>query len=268
MKTQLLQDIQDSAAGRAFPAAAPRGPTPPRPPDGARRADARAEAGGPAAPFPASDPPPATAGDDPPATAIPDWLAERLREDAAQAERAEQRTRWQRRAVGTGIAAGALSVVLAAALWLVQEHRVDGALVVVANTTPTIAIPVPDDGAAAGTVNAAPRTAVDLPSTPSAMDAPAAAPDGSAGADDSAQPTLEAPTPAPSTPSSDAPTPQVQQASPKRSAARTNSPGASASSTRLRREETLMQCRAHGYDARQCAARACTMTRYGFACRG
>ena len=39
-------------------------------------------------------------------------------------------------------------------------------------------------------------------------------------------------------------------------------------SPRQRREETLMQCRAHGYDARQCIERGCTMTRYGFACRG
>jgi hypothetical protein len=39
-------------------------------------------------------------------------------------------------------------------------------------------------------------------------------------------------------------------------------------SPRQRREETLMQCRAHGYDARQCIERACTMTRYGLACKG
>jgi hypothetical protein len=39
-------------------------------------------------------------------------------------------------------------------------------------------------------------------------------------------------------------------------------------STRQRREETLMQCRANGYDARQCIERACTMTRYGLACKG
>jgi hypothetical protein len=37
---------------------------------------------------------------------------------------------------------------------------------------------------------------------------------------------------------------------------------------RERREETLMQCRAHGYDERQCIRRGCAMTRYGFACRG
>jgi hypothetical protein len=39
-------------------------------------------------------------------------------------------------------------------------------------------------------------------------------------------------------------------------------------SPRERREETLMQCRAHGYDERQCIRRGCAMTRYGFACRG
>jgi hypothetical protein len=45
-------------------------------------------------------------------------------------------------------------------------------------------------------------------------------------------------------------------------------PVAANPSPRQRREETLMQCRAHGYDARQCIERACTMTRYGLACKG
>jgi hypothetical protein len=39
-------------------------------------------------------------------------------------------------------------------------------------------------------------------------------------------------------------------------------------SARQRREELLMQCRAHGYDERRCFQRACTMTRYGLVCRG
>ena len=39
-------------------------------------------------------------------------------------------------------------------------------------------------------------------------------------------------------------------------------------SYRQRYEETLMQCRAHGYDERQCLQRGCEMTRYGFACKG
>jgi hypothetical protein len=39
-------------------------------------------------------------------------------------------------------------------------------------------------------------------------------------------------------------------------------------SARQRREETLMQCRAHGYDERQCVQHGCEMTRYGFACKG
>ena len=39
-------------------------------------------------------------------------------------------------------------------------------------------------------------------------------------------------------------------------------------SARQRREETLMQCRAHGYDERQCLQRGCEMTRFGFACKG
>jgi hypothetical protein len=39
-------------------------------------------------------------------------------------------------------------------------------------------------------------------------------------------------------------------------------------SYRQRYEETLMQCRAHGYDERQCMQRGCEMTRFGFACKG
>jgi hypothetical protein len=39
-------------------------------------------------------------------------------------------------------------------------------------------------------------------------------------------------------------------------------------SYRQRYEETLMQCRAHGYDERQCLQRGCEMTRFGFACKG
>jgi hypothetical protein len=43
---------------------------------------------------------------------------------------------------------------------------------------------------------------------------------------------------------------------------------AAAPSARQRREETLLQCRAHGYDARQCIRRGCSTTRYGLVCRG
>jgi hypothetical protein len=39
-------------------------------------------------------------------------------------------------------------------------------------------------------------------------------------------------------------------------------------SYRQRYDETLMQCRAHGYDERQCLQRGCEMTRFGFACKG
>jgi hypothetical protein len=49
---------------------------------------------------------------------------------------------------------------------------------------------------------------------------------------------------------------------------RAAAPTASTPSPRERREETLMQCRARGYDERQCTLRACMMTRYGLVCRG
>jgi hypothetical protein len=55
---------------------------------------------------------------------------------------------------------------------------------------------------------------------------------------------------------------QVQAHAPDRA------PVAATPSPRERREETLMQCRAHGYDERQCIQRACAMTRYGLACKG
>jgi hypothetical protein len=54
----------------------------------------------------------------------------------------------------------------------------------------------------------------------------------------------------------------------RRTAAKETPPVAADPSPRQRREETLMQCRAHGYDARRCIERACTMTRYGLACKG
>jgi hypothetical protein len=74
-------------------------------------------------------------------------------------------------------------------------------------------------------------------------------------------------------------TPRIKSAAKKRATARTTAkvprtavketPAVAADpSPRQRREETLMQCRAHGYDARQCIERACTMTRYGLACKG
>jgi hypothetical protein len=53
-----------------------------------------------------------------------------------------------------------------------------------------------------------------------------------------------------------------------RNETRDRAPAALTPSPRERREETLMQCRAHGYDERQCFQHACTMTRYGFVCKG
>jgi hypothetical protein len=57
-------------------------------------------------------------------------------------------------------------------------------------------------------------------------------------------------------------------AKPRREATQDVRPAKAEPSPRERREETLMQCRAHGYDERQCIRRGCAMTRYGFACRG
>jgi hypothetical protein len=53
-----------------------------------------------------------------------------------------------------------------------------------------------------------------------------------------------------------------------RAEAKAEIPADSEPSARQRHEETLLQCRAHGYDDRQCVERGCEMTRFGFACKG
>jgi hypothetical protein len=246
------------------PAARER-PPPPRPPDpppGAER---------PAAP--GHVPPPREAGTIPRPTQ-PDveaeWLAARLREETAARDAPAWSSAWKRRLVTWSIAGGLLAGLAAGGLWLYEENRVEGALVVVANTSP------------AGQAPAVPAYAAGAPAAipaPALVPAPAiVAPEPVRPLPEPAPPVADEKTPAVAdtvdvTPPRRTPrnrTPEKKRATAKARRATTQDapPVATEPSPRRRREETLMQCRAHGYDARQCIERACTMTRFGLACKG
>lgn len=256
MKTQLMQDIQESATA----------PVPP-----SRRAAVRhrsqgvaVAAAGPLPERPEPPPvPPQTPVPPPADSAMPDWLVERLREDGEQARRQERRHRLQRRAIAWSIGTGAVAVLAAAGLWLHDESRVDGALGVVASTTSSVSIPASVAPAHAAPPVDTPTDAHTTDPVPVA-DAPVAA-SGIGGAAAAATRAAAAPEPPADTP------PERPRSRATHVAVGSRPPAPAAASdpgARRRREETLMQCRAHGYDARQCARRACTMTRFGFACRG
>jgi hypothetical protein len=266
----------DEATVPGEQARAPRVP-PPRPPE-------------PAVPDPRIDPridPRVAPGFDPGTIPRPtepeaeaDWLAARLRDDATRDGTPAWSSVWKRRLVTWSIAGGLLAALAAGGLWLYEENRVDGALVVVANTSP----------APAGTASEV--QAFPAGSTAAVPAAPAPPPVAAEAVKPLPEPEV-APAPAPA-PVADTPPPDVasrtvvpvdvnpprrasHQASParKRAAAKARHarpqeapPVAATPSPRERREETLMQCRAHGYDERQCIQRACTMTRYGLACKG
>jgi hypothetical protein len=221
-----------------------------------------------------------------------DWLAARMRAEASLRETPAWSSLWKRRLVTWSIAGGLLAGLAAGGVWLYDENRVDGALVVVANTSPASAAPPAAAGGAqafaAGSPAAVP--AVPVPSTPAAdVATPVPPPAEPATADAPAPPVPPAETPTAATPPPAAASPDTVDVSPprreshrtasarRRAAARARHAQArdqvqdrapATPSPRERREETLMQCRAHGYDERQCIQRACTMTRYGLACKG
>lgn len=227
----------------------------------------------------------------------PDWLTERLARDAALQERTEWNGLWRRRLASWGAAGVLLALLAGGGLWLYEQSRVEGALVVVANTNPApeahtprpVGMPAPavvpasppvaaidTSGAAAASVQGA------EPSVPAAASGTVeSAGEGATGG--TAGPSTAAGSAEPQAPAfadrsvvpvaTDAPPP----AKPKHKrvrATRHAEPEARADiregerSYRQRYEETLMQCRAHGYDERQCLQRGCEMTRYGFACKG
>lgn len=300
MKTQLLEDIDDSRglpvrsrpavwhrprfdAGPAAPPARPVRPDPVsagfvRPPE----APESTPSSGPASPS-ASEPADAAAapsqaqasGFGPkfeprraaPGMAPPHWLAEILRQDAQDAAAARRSPARMPRVLAWGAAACALALLAAGGLWLFEERRADGALMVVAESAPAPAAAAPR---ALPLVASAPVVlpARPLPATAAPVMVPAvpAAPVADAGAE---------PVPLTSRPAPDA---QADQPVAVRVARREHAPVRATvpskrradpeSGEQKRREETLVQCQAHGYDEQQCMERACELTRYGLACRG
>lgn len=226
----------------------------------------------------------------------PDWLTERLARDAALQERTEWNGLWRRRLASWGAAGVLLALLAGGGLWLYEQSRVEGALLVVANTNPApeahtprpvgmpapAVVPASPPVAAIDTSGAAAASAGAGPSVPAAASGTVeSAGEGATGG--TAGPSTAAGSAEPQAPAfadrsvvpvaTDAPPP----AKPKHKrvrATRHAEPEARADiregerSYRQRYEETLMQCRAHGYDERQCLQRGCEMTRYGFACKG
>jgi hypothetical protein len=204
-----------------------------------------------------------------------EWLAARLREEAAAREAPAWSSMWKRRLVTWSIAGGLLAGLAAGGLWLYEENRVEDALVVVASTSPA-GQPLAGQPFAAGSPPPAPVQAAVAPEAVKPVPAPP--PEAVAPVVEDRAPEPAAAAPVDVTPPRRAARTRTMEKKPaekKRTAARTRRPTAqdappvaATPSPRQRREETLMQCRAHGYDARQCIERACTMTRYGLACKG
>jgi hypothetical protein len=225
----------------------------------------------------------------------PDWLAAHLARDAALNEQSAVNGRWTRRLAAWGAAGVLLALLAGGGLWLYQQSQVEGALVVVAKTKPT---PVPaaavagrgPDRAAPGMPGVAPVASSAAVPTPAAAQAPlpvmdvqkttgvaatGGGPGGPADAPaDSAQDAGSAST-STSTASVSEAAPDIAPPAPKRQRSHARKrPKAEARAAdgeaayRQRREETLMQCRAHGVNDRQCLQRGCEMTKFGFACKG
>jgi hypothetical protein len=213
----------------------------------------------------------------------PAWLTERLARDTAMHERSEWNGGLTRHLATWGAAGVLLALLAGGGLWLYEQSQVEGALVVVANTNPAPADTASHTPAGTATPRlptiapvstSAPAPAAVEPATqmavsPDKADAGVGAMGGLAGpataaAAGSAEPARDV------EPETAAPPPKRQRSQARKhpkaeaSAAITDSEP----SARRRREETLMQCRAHGYDDRQCVQRGCEMTRYGFACKG
>lgn len=301
MKPQLLQDLNESGSAQSkppIPGAAeqvtrPRPTVEPRP-QAAEPGDtvpATGFAPQPPAfaepiPPPAPRPPPmrATAqATEPWAPAdsteeqVPGWLAERLALDAEEQRRTERSRLWGRRLVAWGAAGVLLALLASGGLYLYDQSQVEDALVVVANTNPAPASAAPGPEAAQASRAlpasvAAPVTPAPAPPAPVSAEASTAERSTAVGGSAAAQTDAGAgqPVPAEDQPADTAPPPKRQRSHVrKRVKAEASARAADAEpSARQRREETLMQCRAHGYDERQCLQRGCEMTRYGFACKG
>lgn len=267
MKTQLLEDIDDSGAQPLRPRPAvwhrPRfdaGPVAPRAGD-ERPApvktdpvttDAEPAAAGAHASASAPRPEPLSAAMGP-----PDWLAEILRQDAEDAAASRRRPAWLPRVLLWGAAACVPALLAAGGLWLFEERRAEGALTVVAASSPAPAAAVqqatpdvapPSWAAPAGSP---PVILPPVPAAPAVEVAPASRAAPAAKAD---EPVIT----------------QVvrRQRAPARPVASSKARAGREGAEQRHREETLVQCQAHGYDERQCVQRGCELTRYGLACRG
>jgi hypothetical protein len=223
----------------------------------------------------------------------PDWLAAHLARDAALNERSEWSGRWTRRLAAWGAAGVLLALLAGGGFWLYQQSQVDGALVVVANTNPAPAgaaarSGINHGGQGAGAI--APASSNATMSAPTRAEAPPTiaelkkmivrsegAAGGSAGGSTGASTGTSAGNAAGESRETGDTQPDIAPPAPKRQRsharkhpkAETSASNAdSEASYRQRREETLMQCRAHGYDERQCFQRGCEMTKFGFACKG
>ena len=280
------EPAQAAQSRQRAPEGAWTGPRPLPPEARMAAADAHAYARAQAQGAPAPPIHPAAAPD------IPDWLAERLRQDAEQ-EAQRQRSRvMTRRALSWSAAATVAAMLAVAGYWFYQESRVEGALNVVANTSPAPAAsmaPVKPAVPAGSPVTAAPaaeRSASPVAPAPVADTAVPQPPvvDGAPPPAPVAAPGALVPEPAPE---SVRPEPRQQASAAQAEAAHDNirqpaphrkrhtkpvtRPQATADTgptPAQRREETLMQCRVLGYDARECARRGCMMTRFGLACPG
>jgi hypothetical protein len=281
MKTQLLQDIGDSGAapvgpygrGRPRRGAPPEPPPeqPPRtPPEAADKVRPAVWHRARASPD-ATEQLPGAEGETAPSAGLahdfatapePDWLAELMRQDAERADARQKAGRWRRRVFGWSIGAGVLALLAAGALWMIEARRVDGAMDVLAEAgTPAAAAPSAATPAAAGASTAAPS----LNSVPLAAPAPALAP---VLASPRPAPTILEEVVKPSEPVSTEPVmPGIRREHATQKAA-SRAPVERTQADRRKREETLLQCRALGYDEQQCIRRECEMTRFGLACRG
>jgi hypothetical protein len=227
----------------------------------------------------------------PPASA-PDVRTERMLENVAAPFPAAVdtpvspwRRLWKRRVVAWSVAGGLAAGVGGGVGWLYAGSRAES-VPVAANTVPaaaargaqayvarepaaTVKAPAPELAPAPAPSAVAPIDAVKppAPAEPELKPAPPApAPDVAPAASRSvATVDLDPPKRA----ARHAPAARKRAvAKPRREATPEVRPAKAEPSPRERREETLMQCRAHGYDERQCIRRGCAMTRYGFACRG
>jgi hypothetical protein len=218
------------------------------------------------------------------------WHARRRRAAPAHRKAAIWSRFWPRRLAAWSIAGVLLAGVAAGGLWLYERKPAAGARVVAAapapapaRTLPTPAVSgvpaAPQATAPATTPAVQPTATTDIVRPVPDVTAAAAVPASPAPVDeDRTVRTVEtAATPAPDVEppkrAARQPVTARKRAAPKtpRAHAPDTAPAARVAaepSARQRREELLMQCRAHGYDERRCFQRACTMTRYGLVCRG